>query len=353
MLPCAGERGQHGDSARGGSAVVAALHAVVEADDGGLGSRVIAREAFDVGDGDAGDRGDAIGRVFGDALAELVEAAGPAGDVILIEEAIADDDVHHAEREGGVGAGVDGDVPVRGARGAGGVGVKDDEPGAVAAGFFDEGPEVDVIAVDIGGPGEDELRVREGFGVGAELAAVNGDEGLAAGFGANGAIELRGAETVEEAAIHGAVAELADGAGIGVGQDRFRSVLAGDCGQARGDGIESFVPGDALEGFCFAAVRQHGFGHAGAAAHGIEKAVGRVDAVEIFGDFAAEEPAGDGVIRVAAKLGGAAGFVNGDEDPAGVGAVMRADSMDGPGHSDRVQRSGCRVEGKAADRRDR
>ena len=153
---------------------------------------------------------------------------------------------------------------------------------------------------------------------------------------------------MEEAAIHGAVAELADGAGIGVGQDRFRSVLAGDCGQARGDGIESFVPGDALEGFCFAAVRQCGFGSNGAAAHGIEETVGRVDAIEVFGDLAAKEAAGDGVIRVAAKLGGAAGFVDGDEDPAGVGAVMRADSMNGAGHGYRVQRTGCRVQAREA-----
>ena len=219
MLPRAGERGQHGDGARGGSSVVAALHAVVDANDGRRGRGVIVGEALDIGDGNAGQGRNVVGWVVRDAFAELIEAAGPAGDVVLIVEAVADDDMHHAQRESRVGAGIDRNVPVRGAGGACGVGIDDDELCAVAAGFFDEGPEVDVIAVDIGGPGEDELRVREGFGVGAELAAVNGDEGLAAGFGANGAIELRGAETVEEAAIHGAVAELADGAGIGVGQD--------------------------------------------------------------------------------------------------------------------------------------
>jgi len=39
VFPRAGEGGQHGDGARGCAAVVAALHAVVEADDGG---RVVA-----------------------------------------------------------------------------------------------------------------------------------------------------------------------------------------------------------------------------------------------------------------------------------------------------------------------
>jgi len=66
-------------------------------------------------------------------------------------------------------------------------------------------------------------------------------------------------------------------------------------------------------------------------AHGIEEAVGRVNAVEIFGDFAERNPRVTG-IRVAAELGGAPGFVNSDEDPAGVRAVMRADSMNDAGH---------------------
>jgi hypothetical protein len=116
VFPRAGEGGQHGDGARGCAAVVAALHAVVEADDGGRGGGVFAGEALDVGDGDAGPvRGDALGRIFGDALAQLIEAAGPAGDIVLVEEPVAHDDVHHAQGESGVGAGVDGDVPVRGA----------------------------------------------------------------------------------------------------------------------------------------------------------------------------------------------------------------------------------------------
>ena len=166
-------------------------------------------------------------------------------------------------------------------------------------------------------------------------------QGLAAGLRADGAVELRGAEAVEEAAIHGAVAELADGAGVGVGQDRFGAVLAGDDGEAGRDGVEGFVPGDALEGFGFAAVGERGFGNAGAAAHRVEQAVRRVNAVEVFRDFAAEEAARDGVIGVAAKFGGAAGFVDGDEHPAGVGAVMRADSMNGAGHA-----TGYRVQGR-------
>ena len=203
--------------------------------------------------------------------------------------------MHKAEGESGVGAGIDGDVPVGSARGASGVGVDYDEFRPVAAGLFDEGPEMDIVAVDVGGPGDDEARVRKGFGIGAEFAAVDGDDGLAAGFRADGAVELGCAEAVEEAAIHGAVAEDPDGACIGIGQDGFGSVVAGDGGQAGGHGVEGFVPGDALEGFGFVPVGERSFGDAGAAAHGVEEAVGRVDAVEVLRYLAAEEAAGDWV----------------------------------------------------------
>jgi hypothetical protein len=99
--------------------------------------------------------------------------------------------MHHAQRESRVGAGIDRNVPVRGAGGACGVGIDDDELCAVAAGFFDEGPEMNIVAVDVGGPGDDELGLRKGFGIGAQFAAVDGDQGLATGLRADGAVELR------------------------------------------------------------------------------------------------------------------------------------------------------------------
>ena len=96
------------------------------------------------------------------------------------------------------------------------------------------------------------------LGIGAELAAVDGEEGVATGGGADGAVELRGAEPVEEAAVHGAVAEHADGAGIGVGQDGFGAVLLCDGGEPLGDGVERLIPGDALKAFRLAAMRAAG-----------------------------------------------------------------------------------------------
>ena len=185
--------------------------------------------------------------------ASAVEAVGHFVDVGAVFKAFVEDDVHHAEGESGVGAGADGDVPVGEGGGAGAVGVDDDEARAVAAGLLDHGPEMDVVAVDVGAPGEDELGEAEVFSGRAELFAVDQVPGDAAGFRADGAVQLAGAQAMKEAAVHGAVAEDADGAGVAVGQDGLGAVAVADLLEARGDGVEGFVPGDALKGFVLAA----------------------------------------------------------------------------------------------------
>ena len=253
IFPRAGEGGEHGDGADGGSAELGALDAVVEAEGGGASGGVFAGELLDFCGGHAGPVGYALGGVFAGALGETVEAVGHFVDVGAVFKAFVEDDVHHAEGEGGVGAGTDGDVPVGKGGGAGAVGIDDDEARAVAAGLLDHGPEVDVVAVNVRAPGEDEFGEAEVFSGGAELFSVDGVPGLAAGFRTDGAVEAAGAEAVKEAAVHGAVAELADGAGVAVGKDGLGAVLIADLLEARGDGGEGFVPGDALEGFVFAA----------------------------------------------------------------------------------------------------
>ncbi len=166
------------------------------------------------------------------------------------------------------------------------------------------------------------------LGIRAELAAVDGEDGVAARGGADGAIELGGAEPMEEAAVHGAVAENADGAGVGVGQDGFGAMLVGDDGEPIGDCIQRLIPGDALEALGLAPGRQRALGDAGAAAHGIEQPIGRVDAIEIASDLAAEESAGDGVVRVAGDLLRASVGIHTDQDGAGVRAIERAHCVD-------------------------
>ena len=59
----------------------------------------------------------------------------------------------------------------------------------------------------------------------------------------------------------------------------------------------------------------------------MEQAGGRVFALEIARDFAAEKSAGDGVGGIAAELAAAACFVDVDQEGTGVRAIERADGM--------------------------
>ena len=252
-----------------GAAVLAALDAVVKADDSraaGLGEGV--GEGDDAVGGEAGHSGDMVRRVLGKegVGAELFGTKGAAAKVARVFQAIAEEDVHEAQGEENVGAGADGEVLVGEGGGAGAIGIDNDEAGAGATGLLDEGPEVDVVAVDVGAPRNDEAGVREVLRTGAEARAVDAHHAGAAGAGADGAVKLRRAEAMEEAAIHGAVAELADGAGVAVGQNALGAVFCGDRGEAGGDLAEGDVPGDAFKRGEFLVLRERALGDAGAAA---------------------------------------------------------------------------------------
>src|ERR1700748_255618 len=104
---------------------------------------------------------------------------------------------------------------------------------------------------------------------------------------------------MEEAAVHRSVTERADGAGVAVGKDGFGTVAIADLAQARGDGVESFVPAYALEGVLLLSSRQRSLGNAGLALERVQDAFGRVDAVEVLGNFAAEKALGHGLCGVA------------------------------------------------------
>ena len=173
-----------------------------------------------------------------------------------------------------VGAGADGDVPVGQRRGARPVGIDHDQPRAVAPRLLHHRPQVNVVAVNVRAPREDQLGQPEVLGRRAQLLAVDQVPGHAAGLGADGAVELAGAQAMKEAAVHRSVAEHADGARVAVGQNRLGTVPIADLLEPRGDGVERFVPGDALEGFVLAAARQRTLCHAGLALQRIKNALG-------------------------------------------------------------------------------
>ena len=132
---------------------------------------VFAGELANVVGGNAGEVGNFFWRILLGAGFQIFESDGVARDVIGVEKVFVDDDVHHAEGERGVCAGINREIPVGEFRGSGAIGIDDDELCAFAAGFFDEGPEMNVGAVNVRGPGDDVTRMSELFGLGAVLAA--------------------------------------------------------------------------------------------------------------------------------------------------------------------------------------
>ena len=203
---------------------------------------------------------------------------------------------------------------------AGAVAVRVDgvELRAVAPRFHDERPQVHVGAEDVGAPGEDQLRVAELLGLGAVADAQRLGQAGAAGGGADGAVEPRRAQAVEEAAVHAGAVEQAHGAGVAVGQDGFRAELGGDGVQARGDGVERFVPGDALEAaFAFGA-RRGAADRAGAR--------GEYSRSRYCATLPHRKPRVTGCAGSPRSLRAAAVF-DGDQQGAAVRAIERADGM--------------------------
>src|SRR5262249_56944085 len=112
---------------------------------------------------------------------------------------LVDDDVNDAKGKGNVSARVDRQVPVSAGSGARFVGIDHHQLGAFAPRFLNERPEVNVGPVDVPAPGDDVFRFAELLRFCSQLAPDHCDHGVAAGGGADGAVQLRSAQTVGEA----------------------------------------------------------------------------------------------------------------------------------------------------------
>ena len=206
-------------------------------------------------------------------------------------------------------------------------GINHDEPRAVAPRLLHHRPQVNVVAVNVRGPGDDQPGQPEVLGGRAQLTAVNEVPGLSASLGTDGAVKLARAQAMKEAPVHGAVAQQAHVARVAVGQDRLRAVALRCLVEARGDAIERLVPGHALERLHLAAARLGPLGRTGLALQRNQHAIRRVHAVEILGHFAAQKSLRDRVRGIALHLDGAALCVHGHQHAAGVRAIERADSV--------------------------
>ena len=100
-------------------------------------------------------------------FAQSFESVGVPGDVVAVIKIFFNDEAHHAKRQSRIGTGLNGNVPVSGAGGAGSIRVDHYQSCAVTACFFNEGPEVNVIPVNVCRPGNDVFGMAEVFRISA------------------------------------------------------------------------------------------------------------------------------------------------------------------------------------------
>ena len=110
---------------------------------------------------------DAYDAIENNQFPKAIESLSVAGHVIRIIQALADDHVHHRQRQGGVTAGVNKEVLVGSRAHAVLAWVNRVKPGAIPPRFHDKRPQVNIGAEDVRAPGKDQLGMPELFGLGA------------------------------------------------------------------------------------------------------------------------------------------------------------------------------------------
>jgi hypothetical protein len=214
------------------------------------------------------------------------------------------------------------------------VGIDHHQLRALAAGLDDKGPQVNVVAMNVRSPGDDVAREGELLWFGAQLHPEYGLQTHFPGDGADGAIQLRSAQAVEEATIHGAAVQHRQRAPAGVGKNGFAAEFAADFPEAICDLLERLVPGNALERL----LRRDGGGRPrmpqpseapqllarslrGDPAHRIEHPFRRIHPVQILGHFGAKKPARHGMRRIPLNPS-CAPILDCDQHSARVGTIV-------------------------------
>ena len=317
IAPVPGERRQAGDGAHRHAAAGVPLHTVIEPDRRRPRAGVLARQRHDLLSRETANGRRLFRRIVLHPLLQLRKAEGMAPDVIVIVESLADDHVHHAQGQRGIGAGQRRQVPVAFRRRQAAVGVDRDHLGAAALRLLHARPEVQVGDDGVGAPDEDQLRFVEALRVHADTGTKGDFHAYLAGRRTQRAIEQRRAELVEEAPVHRSVLHQPHGAGVAAGQDGLR-LDSGDLLELRRDGVERLVPGDALE---------PAFAFRTDAPHWMEHAIPGVGAVKIARDLGAQRALGERHVLRALHLYRNA-VLHADVHAARVGTVMRAGGVD-------------------------
>ena len=313
MAPRADQSRQARHGAHGVAAGGVALDGDAHADDRRLRDGEFAGEGPDVVGAEAGDIGYPARREAGRAGFQVLVADGVFFDIVVVDEILGDDDVDHAERQGGVGAGLDGEVPVGLFGRPGGDRIDDYDLGAAALRLGDERPVVQVGADRVDRPQDDVAGMDEALRVDRRGRAAGHEEGGDGGGIAEGPLGHGRAELVEEGVAGVQPVQDALGAEIAVGQDGGGPVALDDFGPAARNLLEGLVPADRL--------KLSGALRAGPAQRG-EHPVLAVDPVLVVVDLDAQAALCERMVRVAAHVDDFAVADRG-QHRAGVGAIVR------------------------------
>ena len=314
MLPRADQHGEAGQRAELHRAVAMMLGTDQRPQQRRNRRRVLACESLDVRGRQADDIRDAVGRVVLDAIDQRVVADGVLRDVVAIDEPVADDHVHHRERQRPVAARLELHVPVGGLRGARPDRIDHDHLRATPLRLVHERPEVQV--------GDDRVRAPE-----HDVAAVHDVLGIDPRAGADGRGQARRGDgaadlAMEAAAPHRPEQPLVDRRRLNqplrargaVREDRFRSRFSNDRLPARRDVRQRGLPRHALEAPL--ALRADPLER-------MQHAIRVIDALQVVIHLGAERAAREGVRGIAGQRhSGAVAHVHGPR--AGVGAIVAA-----------------------------
>ena len=224
----------------------------------------------------------------------------------------------HRERDGDVGAGLEREVEIGAARQRGRARIDDDELRAALLRFADVRNDVNAGRGRVDAPEDDQLRFRIVLVGDRRHLAVQRHVGRAGRRRADRAGEARRAEAPPQLRVDVVLREQAVRPAVGVRQDRLGAGVGLRLLESRGDELDRFVPGHALE-----LARPL----APAADGRIEQAIRAVDALAELAHLGADVAVGDRVLARAVDLHDLA-LLHGDRQAARVGAVERAGGLD-------------------------
>ena len=322
VAPRAGEERKAGDRPELHAPVHAVLHPDQRADRRRADRAVGLAESLDLLGCDPAHLARALGRPLDDALGELGEAGRVPVDVVMVDEVVAHEHVHHPEGEGGIGARAQVHEPVGAVGGDRADGVDDDHRGAGRASLLDERPQVPVRHARVRAPEDDEPAVDQVHRIHAAAVAVRRGGPRLGGVATERAGLDRRADGVEEARRQRLDRQDALVAGAAPAEDGLTAASVDRLCHPGTDDGQRVVPRDPFEPTL--ALRAD-------PDERVQDAVGAVDAVEEAVDLRAQLTPRVRMGRVATELDGNP-VVDGRHPAARVGAVVVAGAEHGVGH---------------------